>query len=1024
MFLQINDIDRNIYMIASIVKDGNKLTYKMINGTQLQETFDTEEEAESKYEEAIESTGGGGGNIPLDPDGKIPAEYLPSYVDDVIDLLTIADTAPSSCAKGDKYYNTTEKKIFIASATDTWGSTGKTPEKDKIYVNTADDPATSWRWSGTDLVLIGGGAIVDVTRTEYLLPEDIYGSTFPVFLYRYSMVLNIGSTWDISSAGQLDSIGSNTLDILPKMVMYCLNDLLSSINRESYSYIGFNIDLFNYNYDQFLTLELRTSDFKNTGTPANVYGFAIKKQDKKENVYTTYTLNLTYNNDGVITRVVFKNKSMQEPTLIPTDNIIAYTPTQDYHPATKKYVDDNMSNIQYSTLPTASAELENEIAQYVGATENGYTKGYFYVCNAQGTDPETYAWEQINVQPQGSSPSPDLPTNGVRLLKKAANSVQALGLIDNPTVDDACLVLTDEVIEYPSFVEIDPFGVIDIGEGTTVKFPKPTSFKFTGDVSNLKPMPDYSISIFSDVKFDDPERQATEWFGFNLAGPNPSDNSSWYMFEFIAGSSSSASELRASTGIVNAWVCADPSVDPTFVYIDDANAVATLVDSFGFDVYNYGMEEYTTHATMKYFADQVSIDTQGEHSFREFIPLNFEKEVITTETYKKSDLYTYNGSEWVYRDRNLSANANWDENDPTAPGYVRGRTHYVIPGSGTGKSITIDTSDSKYAFEIKENSSMYNTTFYDCYSADITEANAEPYIDILNILDEFYQLGFVGKEKPLRFTYGSVVRDVYLTKEEDPEGTYTGYVIHNIEAVIPEQGQEGEPENVEIEIYIGKNTPQGQNVNYGATVSILSSIYEEQGKLTTFTLSGGVPEQVVKLDEKFIPQLADWNESDSTSPKYIANRTHYKEGSTGTLENLGSESFSDFERNSYKTPEGVQAYGCNMSFKLNLEDQSETQGNEEAKRLFDEFERIYNKYNKDVIVTVKVGSLAVSGKLLYGIKEIDSFNRSEIFAVATDGGELDMENPLGTVEDKFNNNSKESKGILLVVTRIFHEDQE
>ena len=54
MFLQINDIDRNIYMIASIVKDGTKVIYKMINGTQLQETFDTEQEAESKYEEAIE----------------------------------------------------------------------------------------------------------------------------------------------------------------------------------------------------------------------------------------------------------------------------------------------------------------------------------------------------------------------------------------------------------------------------------------------------------------------------------------------------------------------------------------------------------------------------------------------------------------------------------------------------------------------------------------------------------------------------------------------------------------------------------------------------------------------------------------------------------------------------------------------------------------------------------------------------------------------------------------------------------
>ena len=49
MFLQINDIDRNIYMIASIVKDGKTIIYKMINGTQLQETFDTEQEATALF---------------------------------------------------------------------------------------------------------------------------------------------------------------------------------------------------------------------------------------------------------------------------------------------------------------------------------------------------------------------------------------------------------------------------------------------------------------------------------------------------------------------------------------------------------------------------------------------------------------------------------------------------------------------------------------------------------------------------------------------------------------------------------------------------------------------------------------------------------------------------------------------------------------------------------------------------------------------------------------------------------------
>lgn len=96
-------------------------------------------------------------SIQPDSDGKIPTEYLPSYVDDVEDLLAVTDTAPSTCAKGDKYYNTVSKKIFTATSANTWGSTGKNPEKGKIYINTAEDPATSWRWSGTELIMIGGG---------------------------------------------------------------------------------------------------------------------------------------------------------------------------------------------------------------------------------------------------------------------------------------------------------------------------------------------------------------------------------------------------------------------------------------------------------------------------------------------------------------------------------------------------------------------------------------------------------------------------------------------------------------------------------------------------------------------------------------------------------------------------------------------------------------------------------------------------------------------------------------------------
>lgn len=98
--------------------------------------------------------GAANGVAGLDTNGKVPSSQLPSYVDDVIELLTISDTAPATCAQGDHYYNSSSKKIFTATATDTWGSTGADPEKDAIYV-TLDDNNT-WRWSGSTMINLGG----------------------------------------------------------------------------------------------------------------------------------------------------------------------------------------------------------------------------------------------------------------------------------------------------------------------------------------------------------------------------------------------------------------------------------------------------------------------------------------------------------------------------------------------------------------------------------------------------------------------------------------------------------------------------------------------------------------------------------------------------------------------------------------------------------------------------------------------------------------------------------------------------
>lgn len=107
-----------------------------------------------------------GGVVLLDDDTLIPSKFLPSYVDEVIDLLggIVKYTPTSGMTAGYKYYVTSTKKIFTASSA-TSGITSN-PISDVIYVVPNDiNGAIMYRWSGTTLVKIVNGGIVIGTTT-------------------------------------------------------------------------------------------------------------------------------------------------------------------------------------------------------------------------------------------------------------------------------------------------------------------------------------------------------------------------------------------------------------------------------------------------------------------------------------------------------------------------------------------------------------------------------------------------------------------------------------------------------------------------------------------------------------------------------------------------------------------------------------------------------------------------------------------------------------------------------------------
>ena len=71
-------------------------------------------------------------------------------------LLTVDSEAPSECSTGDKYFNTETNKIYTATGTDTWGTTGIDAELGVFYIVLADQ--TIYTYDGTTLVSVGGGA--------------------------------------------------------------------------------------------------------------------------------------------------------------------------------------------------------------------------------------------------------------------------------------------------------------------------------------------------------------------------------------------------------------------------------------------------------------------------------------------------------------------------------------------------------------------------------------------------------------------------------------------------------------------------------------------------------------------------------------------------------------------------------------------------------------------------------------------------------------------------------------------------
>lgn len=127
------------------------------------------------WKDTIGTKGAANGVASLDSGGKIPASQLPAGYDNVDMLQSFVTTNPSSNMQiGQKFYNTTTKKIFTATSATTGVETA-VEGGDKIYINITENK--SYRWTGAKMVAVGDGSGVALGTTPSTAFRGDYGNT-------------------------------------------------------------------------------------------------------------------------------------------------------------------------------------------------------------------------------------------------------------------------------------------------------------------------------------------------------------------------------------------------------------------------------------------------------------------------------------------------------------------------------------------------------------------------------------------------------------------------------------------------------------------------------------------------------------------------------------------------------------------------------------------------------------------------------------------------------------------------------
>lgn len=339
--------------------------------------------------------------VGLEENGKISPDVLPSYVDDVEDLLVCSSEAPTEFKEGDKYYNTEDKLIYTATSDSTWDD-GETPVAGKIYINTSLNPARSLRWDGEDLVEIGSDLSNYLAKdnTEAFVPtgdsynpatakyaESMLNAVAPIYdatstyskrdrvsykgkIYECNTDISTAEAWDsshwtettIDEAMNVEVIRILYADSQETKIAKCQKVYDHYINNEPcevYVYSRFSNNDYHslpasliYNHPNYLIVGY-SNMYNDNGEGKRVEGTSISLTINND-VVTSISINSIWD----ILTTSYNGSGFGALT---TNNTRSFTPTGDYNPATKKYVDDIAATkqdiVDEGLLKTYSADI-------------------------------------------------------------------------------------------------------------------------------------------------------------------------------------------------------------------------------------------------------------------------------------------------------------------------------------------------------------------------------------------------------------------------------------------------------------------------------------------------------------------------------------------------------------------------------------------------------------------------------------------------------------------------------------------